>query len=247
MDIIAASMSHAMGSVGGFCVGDRDTVEHQRLSGSGYCFSASLPPYLAAAGIAMLRRLRCEAAGGGEAGERAKDGKAKRAGGGGCGAQGCELQQLLHTRVRAFRAELMRGVPGEPRAPHPRRPATCVRPGHALHAAVCDVAPSAAPLCVHAPGLKLYGGAVQSPVLHLHLAKPSGDNAQDAATLRRVADGMLAGPGCGVLASVAAYSFLDANKPPPSLVLYVTAAHGDKELALTAGALRRAAKEAGLV
>ena len=104
-----------MGSVGGFCVGDRDTVEHQRLSGSGYCFSASLPPYLAAAGIAMLHRLRGEPAAGGAAGERArdgKDGKAKRQGGSGGGAHGCELVQQLHARIRAFRAELLRGVPG---------------------------------------------------------------------------------------------------------------------------------------
>lgn len=33
--------------VGGFCVGSCAMVDHQRLSGSGYCFSASLPPFLA--------------------------------------------------------------------------------------------------------------------------------------------------------------------------------------------------------
>lgn len=55
VEIIAGSMSNAMGSVGGFCVGDRTITEHQRLSGSGYCFSASLPPYLAAAGKALMR------------------------------------------------------------------------------------------------------------------------------------------------------------------------------------------------
>jgi hypothetical protein len=37
----------ALGSVGGFCAGDREVVDHQRLSGLGYCFSASLPPFLA--------------------------------------------------------------------------------------------------------------------------------------------------------------------------------------------------------
>lgn len=30
-------------------------VEHQRLSGSGYCFSASLPPYLATSASQSLR------------------------------------------------------------------------------------------------------------------------------------------------------------------------------------------------
>lgn len=32
-------------------------VEHQRLSGSGYCFSASLPPYLATAADVSLKQL----------------------------------------------------------------------------------------------------------------------------------------------------------------------------------------------
>mmetsp|Transcript_10809 Transcript_10809/g.28361 ORF Transcript_10809/g.28361 Transcript_10809/m.28361 type:complete len:338 (+) Transcript_10809:137-1150(+) len=45
IDILCASMSCAMGTVGGFCAGSRLVVDHQRLSGSGYCFSASLPPF----------------------------------------------------------------------------------------------------------------------------------------------------------------------------------------------------------
>lgn len=53
-EIIGASMGNALASVGGFCAGDREMVDHQRLSGLGYCFSASLPPYLATAGIAAL-------------------------------------------------------------------------------------------------------------------------------------------------------------------------------------------------
>jgi serine palmitoyltransferase len=40
--------------VGGFCAGEREICDHQRLSGLGYCFSASLPPFLATAGIAAL-------------------------------------------------------------------------------------------------------------------------------------------------------------------------------------------------
>ena len=38
---------NSLASIGGFCAGDREIVDHQRLSGLGYCFSASLPPYLA--------------------------------------------------------------------------------------------------------------------------------------------------------------------------------------------------------
>lgn len=96
-----------MGSVGGFCVGDRTIVDHQRLSGSGYCFSASLPPYLAVAGINMLRRLRAGTtpSSGGSSGQQQGD----KAGSGGAG----EVLPKLHSKIRAFRTDLMRGVPGE--------------------------------------------------------------------------------------------------------------------------------------
>lgn len=45
---------NALASIGGFCAGDREIVDHQRLSGLGYCFSASLPPFLAT-GAASVR------------------------------------------------------------------------------------------------------------------------------------------------------------------------------------------------
>ena len=57
VDMICASMSTALGSIGGFCVGEQEVVEHQRLSGLGYCFSASLPPYLANAADTVLTML----------------------------------------------------------------------------------------------------------------------------------------------------------------------------------------------
>ena len=55
VDILCASMSNSVASVGGFCVGDYDTIKHQRLSGAAYCFSASLPPYLSQASTTSLR------------------------------------------------------------------------------------------------------------------------------------------------------------------------------------------------
>jgi len=58
IDITTASMSNALGSVGGFCCGDNDIVDHQRLSGQGYIFSASLPPYLAVAALKSLEILQ---------------------------------------------------------------------------------------------------------------------------------------------------------------------------------------------
>lgn len=54
IDITTADVGHAIATVGGFCVGDNQVVSHQRLSGAGYCFSASQPPFLATAAVAAL-------------------------------------------------------------------------------------------------------------------------------------------------------------------------------------------------
>jgi len=54
IDLISGSLEMSLGSVGGFCVGSSFVVQHQVLSGQGYCFSASLPPLLATAAIEAL-------------------------------------------------------------------------------------------------------------------------------------------------------------------------------------------------
>lgn len=54
IDLICGSLEWAVPSVGGFCVGSHFIIEHQRLSGLGYCFSASLPPLLTQAAISAL-------------------------------------------------------------------------------------------------------------------------------------------------------------------------------------------------
>lgn len=54
VDMIIASLEYAVGSIGGFCVGASVVIEHQRLSGLGYCFSASLPPFLTQAALCAL-------------------------------------------------------------------------------------------------------------------------------------------------------------------------------------------------
>ncbi|KAI3790288.1 hypothetical protein L2E82_03227 [Cichorium intybus] len=54
VDIITAAMGHALASEGGFCTGSNRVIDHQRLSSSGYVFSASLPPYLASAAITAI-------------------------------------------------------------------------------------------------------------------------------------------------------------------------------------------------
>lgn len=60
VEIILVAMDTALASVGGVCVGNREIVDHQRLSGAGYCFSASAPPFLSAAAIKALTKLESE-------------------------------------------------------------------------------------------------------------------------------------------------------------------------------------------
>ncbi|XP_035229031.1 serine palmitoyltransferase 1-like isoform X2 [Stegodyphus dumicola] len=57
IDLITATLEAAIPSYGGFCIGTSFIVDHQRLSGLGYCFSASLPPLQAGVAIAALEIL----------------------------------------------------------------------------------------------------------------------------------------------------------------------------------------------
>lgn len=62
MDLICSSLENSVGSIGGFSVGSTFIVDHQRLSGLGYCFSASAPPLLAQAAISALDRFESDPA-----------------------------------------------------------------------------------------------------------------------------------------------------------------------------------------
>jgi serine palmitoyltransferase len=57
IEVITVSIDAALGSVGGLCVGSHAIVDHQRLSGAGYCFSASPPPFFASAALAAIERM----------------------------------------------------------------------------------------------------------------------------------------------------------------------------------------------
>ncbi|KAL9645000.1 hypothetical protein ABK040_004493 [Willaertia magna] len=59
-EVICANLENAFASVGGVCMGSNVVVEHQRLSGAGYCFSASLPPYVSVAAIESIDRLETD-------------------------------------------------------------------------------------------------------------------------------------------------------------------------------------------
>lgn len=54
IDHLSSTLENAVSAYGGFCCGTTFIVDHQRLSGLGYCFSASLPPLQAACAIASL-------------------------------------------------------------------------------------------------------------------------------------------------------------------------------------------------
>ena len=58
--MLVGSLEHSLGSVGGFCAGSAPIVSHQRLSGSGYCFSASLPAYATCAALSALKVIDTE-------------------------------------------------------------------------------------------------------------------------------------------------------------------------------------------
>jgi serine palmitoyltransferase len=58
IELICGNMETSLGTVGGFCVGSNEVIDHQRLHGLGYCFSASAPPYTATAGITNLNFIK---------------------------------------------------------------------------------------------------------------------------------------------------------------------------------------------
>ena len=60
IDILNISLETALGSVGGVCVGTREVVDHQRLSGAGYCFSAAAPPFLSTVAMKSLSLLETD-------------------------------------------------------------------------------------------------------------------------------------------------------------------------------------------
>jgi serine palmitoyltransferase len=56
-EIMTIALENSLGSIGGVTVGNEEVVDHQRLSGAGYCFSASAPPFTASAAMASLALL----------------------------------------------------------------------------------------------------------------------------------------------------------------------------------------------
>jgi serine palmitoyltransferase len=59
-EIVTIALENALGAIGGVTVGNEEVVDHQRLSGAGYCFSASVPPFTASAAMASLNLMATE-------------------------------------------------------------------------------------------------------------------------------------------------------------------------------------------
>ncbi|KAJ1864100.1 serine palmitoyltransferase component [Coemansia sp. RSA 2703] len=57
VDLLIGALCYSIGASGGFCCADKELVEHQRLSGLGYCFSASMPGILTVAASDAIQLL----------------------------------------------------------------------------------------------------------------------------------------------------------------------------------------------
>jgi len=60
VEMYCVGMDNSLATSGGFCVGTREVTESQRLSGAGYCFSASAPPFASATGQTTLKLIETE-------------------------------------------------------------------------------------------------------------------------------------------------------------------------------------------
>jgi serine palmitoyltransferase len=54
VEVLTGNLGNGFGAGGGFCASSKTMIYHQRLNGSGYVFSASLPPFLSACAEAAI-------------------------------------------------------------------------------------------------------------------------------------------------------------------------------------------------
>ncbi|XP_073259547.1 serine palmitoyltransferase 1-like [Porites lutea] len=99
VDLISVSMENSLATIGGFCCGTSFVVDHQRLSGAGYCFSASLPPMLASAAIEALNIIEQKPEMFEELQEKAKLFRAELEGLKGLLCEGSKESPILHLRL----------------------------------------------------------------------------------------------------------------------------------------------------
>lgn len=59
VDIMSSAMTHTLAAAGGFCAGSKEVVDHQRLSGVAYCFSAAMPAMVCFCGLVGWFLMEC--------------------------------------------------------------------------------------------------------------------------------------------------------------------------------------------
>lgn len=150
---------NALACIGGFCAGERDMVDHQRLSGLGYIFSATSPPY-----TAQGLRERGGVWGRGNCCGRA-DGKRVRAGiRAATGLLACGGRTLArlpfshhHPSLGAATLETLRHLQES---------------GPALRGKLAANVEAFRQLATGIPGMTVVGGDCPSPLVHLRLDPP---------------------------------------------------------------------------
>jgi len=99
VDVVCGTMDHALATVGGFCAGSHRIVDHQRLSGAGYCFSASAPPYTVMAAVVGLGLIDTKPQLTETVQERARRMRRRLAAIGGVSIAGPDFSPLIHVRL----------------------------------------------------------------------------------------------------------------------------------------------------
>ncbi|KAF9584739.1 serine palmitoyltransferase component [Lunasporangiospora selenospora] len=64
IDMIVGSMAHSFSAAGGFCAGAKEVIDHQRLSGQAFVFSAAIPAMLTVCASEAINILEDESMGG---------------------------------------------------------------------------------------------------------------------------------------------------------------------------------------
>jgi len=224
--VLLGSLATSLGSVGGFCVGSREVVDHQRLSGAGYCFSASAPPYLCAAASTAVRLLQEDPGLPGRLATRCVAVHAALAAA--CGATlelaGDPLSPVKHLRLRADTRGLAQQL-----ARQPRTDSGGGGGGSSPTTAAAAPSPAAAAASPAAGLGDLSAAAARATV---------AARAVDEAVLAAAAQACLAE---GALVGLTRYLPSDALAPRPSLRVCVTLLHTEEELQLLARAVACAA------
>lgn len=211
------SLSTTLGSVGGFCVGSREVVDHQRLSGAGYCFSASAPPFLCAVATAALGELRDAPAS--VAALRARSAAVHRLLDAACRSGGCAGLVLVSDELSPTKHLVL----GDARKLPPTAPA-----------------PAPAP---PAPSVPLVVARMLSPTTQ-RLESPSHealrDHAREGAVLAQLVKSAAA---AGVLVARSHTIPSEPFRARPTLKLHVTLRHTDADVTLLVEALSKACQE----